>query len=102
MKPAFTSNIEIGAHSSSSARTRQMSPAFDRALQDGRPILDRAQSARAVPQRGKRSAQQGSALVITLITSALVGTVLCSYLVLIAHRNEITAQDGAYQGRSDE
>src|SRR5258708_14054078 len=31
--------------------------------------------------------QAGSTLLITMITCVLVGTVLCSYLVLITHRN---------------
>src|SRR5439155_1424677 len=32
--------------------------------------------------------QQGGTLVMTVITSALIGSVLCSYLVLISSRNE--------------
>ncbi len=36
-----------------------------------------------------RRSESGSTLVITVITSALIGSVLCSYLVLISNRNQI-------------
>src|SRR5262245_10870280 len=35
-----------------------------------------------------RQSNQGSALILTIITGTLIGTVLCSYLVLISNRNE--------------
>src|SRR5689334_22378621 len=35
-----------------------------------------------------RRSERGSTLVLTVITSTLVGTVLCSYLVLVTSRNQ--------------
>ena len=35
-----------------------------------------------------KKSQQGSILVITVVISALIGSVLCSYLVLISSRNQ--------------
>jgi hypothetical protein len=37
-----------------------------------------------------KSQNSGSTLVITVVMSALIGSVLCSYLVLISNRNQIT------------
>ncbi len=44
-------------------------------------------AARSVGALGR--AQAGSTLVATVIISALIGTVLCSYLALIANRNQV-------------
>jgi len=43
-----------------------------------------------------RNSESGSILVLTVITSALIGSVLCSYLVLISSRNEVTMRGLAW------
>ena len=40
--------------------------------------------------------QSGSILVVTIITSALIGSVLCSYLVLVSSRNQGTMRSLAW------
>src|SRR5689334_24582568 len=43
-----------------------------------------------------RKSQSGSTLVLTVIISALIGSVLCSYLVLISSRNQVTMRGLAW------
>src|SRR5579862_8109211 len=43
-----------------------------------------------------RKQQQGSTLVVTVIMSALIGSVLCSYLVLVGSRNETSMRAMAW------
>ena len=47
-------------------------------------------------QLTNRRFQQGSTLVVTIVTASLIGTVLCSYLVLVTNRNQATMRDAAW------